>query len=123
MDALDDAAKQEAAREEMARLEAERQKSDAADLVRQMKVQMFGDAIEHVEAEQPDEGTTEPAEPDAEASMPAKTIGSAGGPAEDSDTSETTGKPTPDASEPDAPPARTIGRFGRDERARDTERD
>lgn len=123
MDALDEAEKQEAAREEMARFEAERQQSDAADLVRQMKAQMLGDAAEHVEAQQDDE-QAKPAEDEMETTAPAKTIGPAAGPSGDPEAAA--GKST--TSEADTPgsddtPARTIGRFGRDERGRDPERD
>jgi hypothetical protein len=124
MDTLDDAAKQEAAREEMARLEADRTKSDAADLVRQMKAQMLGDAAEHVEAQRGDAATdAAPAEQEEAAAAPTKTIGPVGESADDTDAPEPTGKPAPDAPESSAPPARTIGRFGRDDRGRDTERD
>lgn len=105
MEALDEAAKQEADREEMARLEAERQKSAAADLVQQMKTQMLGDAQEHVaEAQQPNAASEE-------ATPPSKTIGP---PERD----EHNVDETPDV-EPDAPPARSIGRFGRDQQTRD----
>ncbi len=107
MDALDEAEKQEATREEMARIEAEQQKTAAADLVRQMKVQMLGDAAEHVDAQQ-DASATAPAKT-ANPAPPAKTIGPATGPDDDEPAGE------PDAGRPDdAPPARSIGRFGRD---------
>jgi len=117
MDALDEAEKQEAAREEMARFEAERQKSDAADLVRQMKAQMLGDAAEHADAQQADDASTED---ETEAAPPAKTIGPAGDPEANA------GKPSaaePETPSPDDAPSRTIGRFGREQRGRDTERD
>lgn len=107
MEALDEAAKEEATREEMARIEAERQKSAAADLVRQMKTQMLGDAAEHVEAQRGDaetEGT--PPTDQMKHTAPVKTIGPAGGP----DDAERAGEP-----EADTPPSRSIGRFGRDE--------
>lgn len=123
MDTLDDAAKQEAAREEMARLEAERQKSDAADLVRQMKAQMLGDAVDHVEAAQQDEGDAQSAE--LESSAPAKTIGAASAASDDPEDTDREGEPPPsepNASHSDDTPARTIGRFG-PSRGRDTERD
>lgn len=124
MDTLDDAAKQEAAREEMARLEADRKKSDAADLVRQMKAQMLGDAAEHVEAQQGDAATdAASAEQEDQPEAPTKTIGPVGESAEDAAPPEPTGKPAPEASDAGDTPARTIGRFGRDDRGRDTERD
>ena len=109
MEALDEAEKQEATRAEMARIEAERQKAAAADLVRQMKAQMLGDAAEHVDAQQDAQQPAErtDAEREAPPTPPAKTIG-----------------PCPDAADPagepdagragDAAPARSIGRFGRD---------
>lgn len=100
MDALDAAEKQEAARAEMARIEAERQKADAADLVRQMKADMLGDAAQHAEAQ----GT--PAdEPDA----PHKSIGPT-----NRDKQPESGA----VDEPDTPSAKSIGRF-----RPDTERD
>ncbi len=97
MEALDQAAKQEADREEMARLDAERRAADAAHLVAQMKTQMLGDAQQHVEA-QSGEAPSETAPP------PAKTIGPTDRTAQDA--------PAP---EPDAASARSIGRFGRDQ--------
>jgi hypothetical protein len=110
MEALDEAEKQEATRQEMARIEAERQKKDAADLVRQMKTQMLGDA----EASNRPPATDAKDDTDTDAALdptPAKTIGPAGGP-------DAPDRPEPEAD--DAPPARSIGRFsGR----RDTERD
>lgn len=123
MDALDEAEKQEAAREETARFEAERQKSDAADLVRQMKAQMLGDAAEHADAQQSGD-EPEPVEDEMASTAPAKTIGPAGGPSGDPEAAP--GKSSP--SEPETPgaddtPSRTIGRFGREQRGRDTERD
>jgi hypothetical protein len=113
MEALDEAEKQEATRQEMARIEAERQKKDAADLVRQMKAEMLGDAAEHAEA-QGAEATTKgtPTDEAMAHDAPAKTIGPAGGP----DTAERAGEPEAD----DAPPARSIGRFSS---RRDPERD
>lgn len=123
MDALDEAEKQEAAREEMARFEAERKQSDAADLVRQMKAQMLGDAAEHVEAQQ-DDTKAAPAPDDIESTAPTKTIGSVGGPSSDPEVAaETPSPPETDTPDSDDAPARTIGRFGRDQRGRDTERD
>lgn len=110
MEALDEAAKEEATREEMARIEAERQKTAAADLVRQMKVEMLGDAAEHAEAQQGDPAPEDapPAE-DTKHTAPAKTIGPAVGP----DNADRAGEP-----DGNTPPSRSIGRFGRD-----TERD
>ncbi len=107
MEALDEAAKQEADREEMTRLEAERQKNAAADLVQQMKTQMLGDVQEPV-AETKQQDTT----PDEAPAPPsAKTIGPGTRESQDTDTDQ--------ADEPDAPPARSIGRFGRDQQTRD----
>ncbi len=109
MEALDDAEKQEVTRAEMARIEAEQQKSAAADLVRQMKAQMLGDAVEHAEAQQGDATAAGTADDEPKPTAPAKTIGPAGGP----DTAERLGEP--DAPRPgDATPSRSIGRFGRD---------
>ncbi|MEM1041899.1 MAG: hypothetical protein AAGI91_04650 [Bacteroidota bacterium] len=105
MEALDSAAKQEADREELARLDAERQKSAAADLVQQMKTQMLGDAEAHAEAQNPADANSE----DEAAPPSAKTIGPGSREAHDSQ----------DEPEPDAPPARSIGRFGRDHQTRD----
>lgn len=96
MEALDEAEKQEAARAETARLDAERQKADAADLVRQMKAEMLGDAAQHAAAQN--------APADKTAAAP-KSIGPSGP------------RPEPE-SEPDAPPAKSIGR-----RRPDSERD
>ncbi|MEP0547022.1 MAG: hypothetical protein ABJF88_08820 [Rhodothermales bacterium] len=107
MEALDEAEKQEATREEMARIEAERQKTAAADLVRQMKAQMLGDAAEHVEAQQPTERLAPTTE--APSAPPAKTIGPTAGP----DDADPAGEPDAGRAD-DAPPARSIGRFGRD---------
>ena len=108
MEALDEAEKQEATRAEMARIEEEQRKTAAADLVRQMKAQMLGDAAEHVDAQQP--AARSDAEQTSKApTPPAKTIG----PTADADDVDRTGEP--DAGRPDdAPPARSIGRFGRD---------
>lgn len=107
MEALDAAEKQEATREEMARIEAERQKTAAADLVRQMKTQMLGDAAEHVEAQQSSESTADAV--DEAAAPPAKTIGPVSDDADEHRAGESeAGRPD------DAPPARSIGRFGRD---------
>lgn len=75
MDALDEAEKQEAARAEMARLDAERRRSEAADLVQQMKSQMLGDAAGHAEAQQPDAASEEPETPAEPEARSAKTIG------------------------------------------------
>jgi hypothetical protein len=123
MDALDEAEKQEAAREETARFEAERQKSDAADLVRQMKAQMLGDAAEHAEAQQSGD-KPEPTEAETESAASTKTIGSVGGPSSAPETAPEKPSPSgPDLPESDDAPARTIGRFGREQRGRDTERD
>ena len=94
MDALDEAEKQEAARAEMARLEAERQKSDAADLVKQMKAEMLGDAAQHADAQD--------APADKTAVAPGKSIGPAGA------RPETEAEADP---KPDAPSAKSIGRF------------
>lgn len=97
MDALDEAEKQEAARAEMARIEAERRKSDAADLVRQMKTEMLGDAAQHADAQH--------APADKTAVAP-RSIGPAG------PRSEPGAEPDaePEA-KPDAPSAKSIGRF------------
>lgn len=96
MDALDAAEKQEADRAEMARIEAERQKTEAANLVQQMKTQMLGDAAQHAEAQ--DDG-------DESSGTPQKTIGAARA-SEDDDA-------TPDETAPDATEraAKSIGRF------------
>lgn len=103
MEALDEAEKEEATRAEMARIEAERQQSDAADLVQKMKSQMLGDAAEHAEAQEPSE-TDRP-------DTPQKSIG----PAAAKDAPEPDAEASPD---PEARSAKTIGRF-----RPDTERD
>ena len=109
MEALDAAEKQEADRAEMMRLEAERQKTAASDLVRQMKTQMLGDAADHIEARQ------RPPQPEADPTAePDKTIGPSGsrddmdgeGAERDSDEDTASGSEAPPPSS-----AKTIGRF------------
>lgn len=122
MEALDEAEKQEVARQEMARIEAEQQKSAAADLVRQMKTEMLGDAAEHVEAQRGETSSEGTPPADEMRHAPAKTIGPAGGP----DAADRAGEPDAarsDAAPDDASPSRSIGRFGRDQRGREPERD
>lgn len=96
MEAVDEAAERERRRLEQERFEAERQKSDAADLVRQMKAQILGDAAGNVEAQQSERPQADP---------PAKSIGpppaAPEAPPADKDPSDRRG---------DARPAKTIGR-------------
>lgn len=90
METLDEAAERERQRRERERHEAELQKTQAADLVQQMKAQMLADAQQHTEARQ---GS------DPGGRGPTKTIGP-DDPAPD----------TPDAPEPSG---KSIGRFRR----------
>ena len=119
MEALDEAEKQEAARQEMARLEAEQQKSAAADLVRQMKTEMLGDAAGHVEAQRGEASSAGTPPADEMKHAPDKTIGPAGG----SDAADRAGEPDAASDASGASPSRSIGRFGRDQRGREPKRD